>query len=64
VAATGEVLGHRPLPAPGQQVAVDLRQGVIVERQQPRSGTGWRRSARWLLAHTLIVVPAARAPTG
>src|SRR5207342_808576 len=60
----GEVLGHRPLPAPGQQVAVDLRQGVIVERQQPRSGTGRRRPARWLLAHTLIVVPAAHAPTG
>jgi len=56
----GQVLRHRRLPAPGQQVAVHDRQRLVVEREQ--RGTGLTGHG-WLLAHTCIVVPAAYALT-
>ena len=52
----GQVLGHRPLPAPGQQVAVDLGQRPVVEVEEGPRGVLPRQP---LTAHTLIVVRAA-----
>ena len=43
---------ERALAAPGQQVAVDLRQRLVVERQQPGIGRRCHR-ARSRAAHVL-----------
>src|SRR5215469_303256 len=57
----GQVLGQRPLPAPGQQVAVDLGKGLVIEVEQ---ACGSLSPGQPLSAHTPIVVRAARTPTG
>ena len=55
-----EVLGQAGVTAAGQQVAVDVRQCVVVQLQQPE-----RRVGLYLrVPHILIVVRAAGAPTG
>jgi hypothetical protein len=55
-----ELLGQAGVAAAGQQVAVDVRQRIVVQLQQPE-----RRVGPYLrLCHTLIVVRAAGTPTG
>jgi hypothetical protein len=55
-----EILGQAGVAATGQQVAVDVRQRIVVELQQPERGIGPHLRVR----HTLIVVPEAGPPTG
>src|SRR5262249_11733286 len=57
----GEVLGDRPLPAPGQQVAIDLGQRPVIEVEEALHRVLPRQS---LAAHTPIVVRAPRTPMG
>ena len=55
-----EVLGQAGVAATGQQVAVDVRQRIVVQLQQPERRVG----PHLRIAHALIVVRAADTPTG
>ena len=56
----GEVLGQAGVAAAGQQVAVDVRQRIVVQLQQPQRWVGPHLRVR----HTLIVATTAGTPTG
>jgi hypothetical protein len=55
-----EVLGQAGVAAAGQQVALDVRQRIVVLLQQPERRVGLQLRVR----HTLIVAWAADTPTG
>jgi 6-pyruvoyltetrahydropterin/6-carboxytetrahydropterin synthase len=55
-----DVLGQAGFAAAGQQVAVYVRQRLVVQPQQPERGIGPHLRVR----HTFIVVRAAHTPTG
>ena len=55
-----ELLGQAGVAAAGQQVAVDVRQRIVVQLQQPERRVGPHLRVR----HTLIVARAADTPTG
>jgi NADPH:quinone reductase-like Zn-dependent oxidoreductase len=55
-----EVLGQAGVAAAGQQVAVDVRQRIVVQLQQPERRVG----PHLRMPHTLIVVWEADTPTG
>ena len=52
--------GQAGVAAAGQQVAVDVRQRIVVQLQQPERRVGPHLWVR----HTLIVVRVAGTPTG
>jgi hypothetical protein len=56
----GEVLGQAGIAAAGQQVAVDVRQRIVVQLEQPERRVGPHLRVR----HTLIVARAPHTPTG
>jgi len=55
-----ELLGQAGVAAAGQQVAVDVRQRIVVQLQQPERRVGLHLWVR----HTLIVFRVADTPTG
>ena len=54
-----EILGQAGVAAAGQQVAIDVRQRIVIQRQQPERRVGPHLRVR----HTFIVVRAAGTPT-
>jgi len=54
-----EILGQAGVAAAGQQVAIDVRQRIVIQLQQPERRVGPHLRVR----HTFIVVRAATTPT-